>query len=54
MLWSYIKHFDELTVVINLVSTFLSVLSDKYKPDPSDAAGPRSEQLSYSDGWPAH
>lgn len=39
---------------INLVVTSLSVLPDKYKPDPSDAAGARSEQLSDSDGWPAH
>lgn len=39
---------------INLVVTFPSVLPDKYKPDPSDAAGARSEQLSDSDGWPAH
>lgn len=39
---------------INFVITFLSVLPDKYKPDPSDAAGSRSEQLSDSDGWPAH
>lgn len=36
------------------VLTFLSVLADKYKSDPSDAAGARSEQLSDSDGWPAH
>lgn len=27
---------------------------DKYKPDPSDAAGARPEQLSDSDGRPAH
>lgn len=39
---------------IGLVSTFVSVPADKYKPDPSDAAGSRSEQLSDSDGWPAH
>lgn len=34
--------------------TFLPVLADEYKPDPRDAAGARSEQLSDSDGWPAH
>lgn len=37
----------------NPVITF-SVLPDKYKSDPRNAAGARSEQLGYSDGRPAH
>lgn len=39
---------------IDPVLTFLSGLADKYKSDPSDAAGAGSEQLSDSNGWPAH
>lgn len=38
----------------NILLTFFSVLPDQYKPDPRDAAGTRSEQLSDSDGWSAH
>lgn len=46
--------FFKIKFSIILVSTFVSVPADKYKPDPSDAASSRSEQLSDSDGWPAH
>lgn len=34
--------------------TFVCLLPVEYKPDSSDAAGARSEQLRDSDGWSAH
>lgn len=39
--------------IIETVVTFF-VLPDKYKSDPRDTAGARSEQLGYSDGRSSH
>lgn len=50
----YISAFSLFLVKSNISRKPLLRISDKYKPDPSDAAGTRSEQLRDSDGGPPH
>lgn len=46
--------YDVSAIDLPLTSMCVCVSPDKYKPDPSHAAGSRPEQLCDSDGWPAH